>query len=155
MALPGVDEVPRAAFGMEDLAPDHGHADQVVGGGQHQDARLHQHPGDGGGIAQVDGQLQVRCGEEGMLAGQPADLAGEVRVERQVTVPELLVALVADAIESASVAAVQRGAQCRLAGSGTQQERFGGGGGALDLRPPSMPANVIAAIMGEPWTSRG
>ncbi|MNQ64803.1 hypothetical protein D3C85_792400 [compost metagenome] len=81
---------------------------------------FNQHPGDGGGVAQVDGQFQVRCGEEGVLAGQPAHLAGEFRVTGQVLVPELLVALVADAIEAATPAAAQRRAEGRLAGCRAQ-----------------------------------
>ncbi|MNT69993.1 hypothetical protein D3C72_2083460 [compost metagenome] len=68
-----------------------------------------------------------------MLAGEPAHLAGEFRVTGQVLVPELLVALIADAIEAASRAAVQCRAEGGLAGGSAQQQAFGGGGGALQV----------------------
>lgn len=42
--------------------------------------------------------------EEGMLAGQSADLAGQVRVARQVLIPELRMALATDAIQAMTAA---------------------------------------------------
>ena len=66
--LPGLQEIAQAALRLEHLAPDAGHAVQVVGLGQVGLFALHQEPGDGSGVAQVDGQLQVRGREEGMLA---------------------------------------------------------------------------------------
>ncbi|MCY1180216.1 hypothetical protein D9M73_206460 [compost metagenome] len=84
-----------------------------------------QHPGDGGGISQVDRQLQVRAAEKSMLAGQPAYQAGQFGVEGQVVVPERLVAHFANSIQTVSAPIVKRRTQGRLAGGDTQKQGFG------------------------------
>lgn len=71
-----------------------------MAGGQWFVGGLHQHPGNRRGVAQVDRQFQMRGAEEGMLAGQAADLAGQIRVARQVLIPELRMALASDAIKA-------------------------------------------------------
>lgn len=64
-----------------------------------------QYPGNGGGVAQVHGQLQMRGAEKGVLAGQTANLAGQIRIEGQVLIPDLLVALCADTVQPVAAAA--------------------------------------------------
>ncbi|MCY1174800.1 hypothetical protein D9M73_150120 [compost metagenome] len=68
---------------------------------------FNEHPGDGGGVAQVDRQFQVRAAEERMLAGQAADQAGQVGVTGQVFVPERLVTMFADAVKAVPTSVVQ------------------------------------------------
>ncbi|MNE97369.1 hypothetical protein D3C80_1957020 [compost metagenome] len=68
---------------------------------------FHKHPGNGGGIAQVYGEFQVRAAEKGVLAGQAADQAGEVGITSKVLVPERLVARFADAVEAMATSVVQ------------------------------------------------
>ena len=69
--------------------------------------RLDQHPGDSGGIAKVYREFQVRAAEKGVLAGQAADQAGEVRVAGEILVPERLVTGFADAVEAMATPVVQ------------------------------------------------
>ena len=55
-----------------------------------------------------------------MLAGQAADLAGQVRVARQVLIPELLMAQRGDPVEAMTVLVIQDRAKPGLAGGGPQ-----------------------------------
>jgi len=71
--------------------------------------------------------------EEGMLAGQTADLAGQVRVACQVLIPELRMALATDAIKAMTAAVGEYRAEGLLAGRRAQQQRFGSGGVALQI----------------------
>jgi len=73
---------------VEVLVPDarhiaHGGVDLAHSGGA-----VNQ-PGDGGGVAQVGGQLAVGVVEEVPLAGEAAHLGGERRVIDQVLIPDL------------------------------------------------------------------
>ncbi|MNP61202.1 hypothetical protein D3C76_1563590 [compost metagenome] len=101
---------------MKGLSPDAGHAQQVIGFGKRGVLFLHQQPGNGGGVAQVDGQLQVRAAEEGVLAGQAAYQAGTLRVQRQVMIPECLVSGFGNAIQAVPAAIMQGRTEGGLAG---------------------------------------
>ncbi len=92
---------------LEYLAPHASLGEVVVLVGQWQSRGFHQRPGDGRAVAQVHRQFQVRRGEEGMLAGQAADPAGALRVQRQVLVPELLVAFAGDPVQAVATAVVE------------------------------------------------
>lgn len=70
------------------LAPDPGHAEQVVGGRNGYFLLLDQKPGNGRGVTQIDRQLQMRAAQERMLAGQPANQARQIRVVGQVLIPQ-------------------------------------------------------------------
>ncbi|MNE69998.1 hypothetical protein D3C80_1657600 [compost metagenome] len=67
----------------------------------------------------------MRRRQKGVLAGQAADLAGQVRIECQVLAPQLLMAQLGDAIEAMATLIVQRRTQRRLAGGGAQEQGFG------------------------------
>ncbi len=54
-ALPRGDKVLGATVGLEYTSPQVRHAEQVVVGGQFEVLGFNQHPGDGRGVAQVDG----------------------------------------------------------------------------------------------------
>ncbi|MNP48142.1 hypothetical protein D3C76_1422430 [compost metagenome] len=107
--MPGAGEVSQATLGLEGLAPDSRHAQQVVCFGEGGVLFFDQQPGDGGGVTQVDGQFQVRAAEECMLAGQATHQAGAFRIECQVMVPKCLVAGFGDSIQAVSTAVMQGG----------------------------------------------
>lgn len=81
---------------LEYLAP-RSLGEVIVLVGQRQSRGFHQRPGDGRAVAQVHRQFRVRRGRKALLAGQAADPAGALRVQRRVLVPELLVAFAGDA----------------------------------------------------------
>ena len=119
-ALPGGDKVFSPTVRFEHSAPDLRHTQQVISGWQLAVFSFDQHPGNRCGITQIDGQFQVRCSEEGMLAGEAAYLAGEVRIQRQVLIPELLVAQCGDSVEAMTVLVIEGRAKSGLAGGGAQ-----------------------------------
>lgn len=100
-------EVAQTTLGVENLSPDTRQCQQIVRRRQWGGLLFDEHPGNGSGIAQVDGELQVRATKEGVLAGQAADQAGEVGVTGQVFVPECLVTMFADAVEAVPASVVQ------------------------------------------------
>lgn len=82
-----------------------------------------------------------------MLAGQAADPAGALRVQRQVLVPELLVAFAGDPVQAVTTAVVEGAPQRRLAGRRAQQQRFGGGAVAGQV-VQGRAYHVLAKIVG-------
>ena len=102
-----MSEVTQATLGVENLPPDTRQAQQVVSRRQRRGLGFDQHPGNGGGVAQVYREFQVGAAEKGVLAGQATDQAGEVRVAGEILVPERLVAGFADAVEAMATSLVQ------------------------------------------------
>ena len=80
---------------------------------------LYQQPGNGGGVAQINRELDMRAAQKRMLTGQPANQARQIRVVGQVLVPQVRMAYLAYAIKAVTVAIVQGRAQVRLAGRNT------------------------------------
>jgi hypothetical protein len=66
-----------------------------------------QQPGDGRGVTQIDCQFQMRAGQEGMLTGEAANQAGAFRIERQIVIPQGLMAMLGDAVEAVATAVMQ------------------------------------------------
>ncbi|MNR07794.1 hypothetical protein D3C85_1239240 [compost metagenome] len=125
--MPCVGEVAQATLWVENLSPDPRQREKVIGGRQWRGLLFDEHPGNGGGIAQVDGEFQVRATEEGVLAGQAADQAGQVGVTGKVVVPDRLVTVFADTVQAMPTTVVQGRPQGRLAGGDAQQQGFGAG----------------------------
>lgn len=62
----------------------------------------------------------MRPAEEGVLAGQATDQAGQLRVTGEELVPQAAVAVLGNAVQAVAAPVVQGGAQCRLAGGNAQ-----------------------------------
>ena len=105
--MPGLGEIPKPALGVKNFFPDTRHGQNIVGWRQGRAVLFHQQPGDGGGVTQVDRQLQLRPAEERVLAGEATNQAGALGVERQVVVPLGAVARFGNAVEAMAAAVVQ------------------------------------------------
>ncbi|AIZ33689.1 hypothetical protein NJ69_12190 [Pseudomonas parafulva] len=109
---------------MKGLSPDPGQTEHIVGGRERCGLFFDKHPGDGGGVAQIDGQFQMWTAKEGMLTGQPAHQAGQFRITGEVTIPQRSMTRLTDAVQPVATAIVQGLAKARLAGSDAQEQGF-------------------------------
>ncbi|RON12412.1 hypothetical protein BK662_25715 [Pseudomonas frederiksbergensis] len=107
--MPGVGEISQTTLGLESLAPDSGHSQEVIGSGERSVLFFYQQPGDGSGVTQVDGQFQMRPAKKSMLAGEAANQARPIGVQGQVVIPKGLVAGLGDSIQTVSTAVMQGG----------------------------------------------
>ncbi|MNP50456.1 hypothetical protein D3C76_1447210 [compost metagenome] len=102
-----MSEVAQATLGVKNLTPDPCQRQQVVSRGQWRGLLFDEHPGNCSGIAQVDGEFQVRPAEEGVLAGQATHKAGQVGIAGQIIVPECLVTVFANAVKAVATSVMQ------------------------------------------------
>jgi hypothetical protein len=70
------------------LAPNSCHSQQVIGWWDGDLLLFDQQPGNGRGIPQINGELEVRAAQECMLAGQPPNQARQIGVVGQVPIPQ-------------------------------------------------------------------
>lgn len=147
MQLPGIEEVVQVPVGLEYATPDPCEGEVVGSIGEGQVGRFNQHPGDCDAVPQVDGQFEVRGAEEGVLAGQASDAAGQIGVSGQVAVPDLLVPSLVDAEESVTLAAIEIAAKGGLTCRRSQQQRLGRTAVSLQIQQCG-PDDVLSQVAG-------